>query len=196
MIKLFEKLNRFLDNKADHFSSRYDETNPVYMQFSLMFVGLLIALFYFAATYFPLLYIFGVVLIIVRLILQSISTPKLIGNAKARTLKLLAPEVCDILLLLGIIIADFDFAVIGLLVMGIYWFVAYLRVLERSKNISITYLLGKNEHLFILLLISILQMIFQWFHWPIDWIYLYLVWLVLSGLATIYLAYHNLVAHN
>ena len=175
-----------------------EKTDPKNISIALLLFGILTAVVYFFATYFAAFYFLGVILIAIRLIVEKLEEQVALTyqkqTSRAILLKIISPEIADILLLIAIILADFDYIGIGDLAMGVCWAMILFDLAGFAVNHESEKQGPLQEPYRILTLVfaSFLQFFAQIFHWPVDFIYLFLVWIIIGGLITIVIRWRHL----
>lgn len=174
------------------------ESNPIHISLWLILFGAFTAIVYFFATYFPFFYFLGIVLIFIRLVTEKLDEQVAItyqkNSIRAQLFNLISPELADILLMIGIIMADFDYMGVGIVAMGVCWAMILfdLAGLLSDHEIKRKGPMQEPYRVLTLIVASMLQFFAQTFHWPVDFIYIFLVWIIIGGLITILLRWRHL----
>lgn len=189
---------QFIDNTIQRLLPKFKETDPSKISLGLMLYGALTAIIFFFATYFPWLYFLAIIAIFIRLYFEKLDEQVALAydkqTVKAKLLDLISPEVADILLMIGILLADFDYMGIGIIAMGVCWAMILfdLAGLLADHEIKRKGPLQEPYRVFTLMAACFLQFFSQLFHWPIDFIYFFLVWVSIGGIVTIVLKWRHL----
>lgn len=191
-------LKKYIDYGVNLLLPKCKETDPQHISIGLILFGILTALVYFFATYFALLYFLGIILIMMRLVIEKLDEQVALvyqkQSAKAKLLDLLSPEIADIFLMIAIILADFDYMGVGVIAMSVCWAMILfdLAGFVSGHEIKRKGPLQEPYRVMTLMAASFLQVFAQIFHWPIDFIYLFLVWIIIGGLITLVIRWRHL----
>jgi phosphatidylglycerophosphate synthase len=168
--------------------------SPNAISWSLLPVGALTAIVYHQATNgHPALYAVGVLLIFVRMFLGTLdglvaehywrSTP--VGEMLNR----LTPELCDVMFLGALTLARPEWAVIGLAAVAVSWLVTFSGLLGATVGNPVQSVgpAGQTDRLAALQLFSLLALLGHALGWSVDFIGLFLGYVVLGGVVTVIL---------
>lgn len=180
----FRKLFNFL---LPHFK----DIDPNWVSLALIPLGLITALVYCFAPPRPVLLILGIILLLARMIIGTLDG--MIAEhfnkqtATGTILNRLAPEAADIFLILGIILSDSSYFILGFFVLAVCWGISYsgLIGLVGNKPIQSVGPVGQTDKIVALILLSILQILSIAFMWSVDFIYWFLWWVLIGGIVTI-----------
>lgn len=153
--------------------------------------GLLAVFFYFFSTYFPMLYLFAMLFLFLKLAsfeMSELREEKMSGSEKIEgRARQISFEITDILLWVTIILADTHYYVIGIFVLAVFSMIYFFSALElKSKKTFVWfgYFNSINRTMF-LLPMSLLQLVAQRSCWRVDFFYLFFCLIALAGLASI-----------
>lgn len=189
---------QMIDNLVQRFLPKFKNTEPVHISLALILYGAFTALIFFFSTYFPFLYLLAIILIFFRMCLEKLDEQVALTyqkqSTKAELLNLISPELADILLMIGILLADFDYMGIGILAMGVCWAMILfdLAGLIANHEVKRKGPMQDPYRMFVLMGAAFLQIFAQIFHWPIDFIYLFLIWIIVGGLTTLVIKWRAL----
>jgi phosphatidylglycerophosphate synthase len=191
----FRKMLNFLLNYCRN-------TDPNYISFAIIPIGLLTAFTYLLAPIFPFLYWFAVIFLIARMVVGTLdgmveenfnkTTPN------GTILNRLTPEVADMILLAGIICASPGYYLLGIAALIISWGISYAGLigLAGGKKIRSVGPVGQTDRLVALLVFSILQFFSLHDHWNFDFMKLFLWWVIIGGIVTITLRCYQTLTSN
>ncbi len=192
------KFRKCVDYSVNWLLPKCKDTNPQNVSIGLMLFGILTGVVYFFSTYFPYFYFLGIILIGIRLVIETLDEKIAITyqkqNTKAMLLNLLSPEIADIFLMIAITLADFDYMGVGVIAISICWAMILfdLAGLISGHETKRKGPLQEPYRVMTLMLASLLQFFAQTFHWPVDFIYLFLVWIIVGGLITLVFRWRHL----
>ena len=192
------QLKKCIDCGVNWLLPKCKDTDPQHVSIGLILFGIVTALVYFFATYFAFLYFLGIILIAIRLIIEKLDEQVAITyqkqSTKAKLLNLLSPEIADIFLMIAIILADFDYMGVGVIAISVCWAMILfdLAGLIYGDEIKRKGPLQEPYRALTLMAASFLQVFAQIFHWPIDFIYLFLIWIIVGGLMTLIIRWRYL----
>lgn len=180
----FRKLFNFL---LPHFK----HTDPNWVSLALIPIGLITALVYYFAGNNVFLLILGMILLLLRMIVGTLDG--MIAehfhkqSSQGTILNRLAPELADILLMLGIILSNPEFYILGFFVMAACWGISYCGLigLVGDKTIQSVGPAGQTDRVVALLLLSLLQIFSIAYNWDVNFIYWFLWWVFIGGILTI-----------
>ncbi len=168
----------------------FEKTDPNLLSWSIVPVGIATAAAYFFAEKIPWLYFAGVILIILRMTLGTLDGLVAVtfsrSTAKGELINRIAPELCDIILMLSIALSVPARAFPGMLAVAAGWLVTFsgLLGLTVGKPTQSVGPVGQTDRIAALIISSILQFLSLLNGWMIDFIYIFLWWTFAGGLLT------------
>ena len=164
----------------------FRSVNPNVVSISLIPLGLLTAGVYFFAPQRPSLYLIGAALILLRMVVGTLDG--LIAQAfsksspKGEMINRIAPEVCDIALMLAIVFSSPKYLGVGCVAIALCWAVTFFGLIGVVANRPIQSVgpVGQTDRIAALALLSVLQLIFGF-----DGIQLFLWWTIFGSLITL-----------
>jgi phosphatidylglycerophosphate synthase len=167
--------------------------SPNAISWSLIPIGIATAICYYFTGPYPVLFLVGFFLIYLRLVVGTLdglvavkynkSTPK--GEIVNR----IAPELCDIMLMLAIILSSPERYFFGIIALVIAWFTTFAGLigLAGGKEIDMTGPVAQADRIFILSFFSLLGFFFYIFDIHYDVLLWFLIWCIAGGCITIIL---------
>lgn len=180
----FRKLFNFL-------LPRFKNTDPNWISVALIPVGLLTALIYYLGNSNRFLLVLGILFIFLRMIIGTLDGMVAEHFNKQTSvgtiLNRLAPEMADILLILGIIFSNVHYYTLGYFVLAVCWGISYCGLIGLVGNKSIQSVgpVGQTDKVVALIVFSVLQILSITWNWNIDFIHWFLWWVFLGGIMTI-----------
>jgi hypothetical protein len=195
----FSRYQAFLIAKLVPRLSRFTRTKPINIFLATLVLGLATALTYFFATYLPSLYLLAILLMLSRMAFETLGDLVIAKHSTSTAflanIQRITPELFDMLILIGIAMADSDYTILGLIAVCSCWATTFIQMITTSpvplKNILIT----QRYRYSILLIMAFLQCFSQELHLHIDFIYLFLIGLTLLQLRTIFHYYFKEMSH-
>lgn len=177
----------------------FKNVHPNTISWSLVPIGLVTALFYLLAPQAPVLYLIGALLILVRMTVGTMDGLVAVkfnkGSKKGEMINRIAPEICDVLLMLAVVYSCPAHLKMGILALGLCWMVTFFGLIGivAEKKIQSVGPVGQTDRIVALGILSIFQFFSQTGGWGIDFTFLFFLWVIGGSLVTIGLrAYRNL----
>lgn len=180
----FRKLLQFL-------LGYFKNSNPNHVSLMLLPIGFITALLYYYAPEYPFLYALGIVSIFIRMIVGTLdgmiaeSFNKQTPNGTI--LNRLTPEAADMMLMAAITLSVPQHPTLNIFSLIIIWGISYagLLGLAGGKRIQSIGPAGQTDRLVALMVFSLLQMLSLCYDWSLDFIVLFLWWVVIGGIITV-----------
>jgi len=182
----FRKLIRFLVPVFKH-------SNPNWISLALLPVGLLMAWCYWEAlarhqsTYL----LYAILLGFLRMVVATLDGLVAVTYSKSTTvgdiLNRVTPELCDLLLYPTILLALQHFDGLGLGVLTISWAIGFFGLQGAASGCPVQSVgpCGQTDRLAALLAFSLLQFLSLHFHWGVDFLTYFFVWILVGGSLTV-----------
>jgi phosphatidylglycerophosphate synthase len=189
--------------KLLHFLLGYfKNSNPNHVSLALLPIGLMTALLYYYAPQYPFLYCLGILFILIRMIVGTLdgmiaeSFNKQTPNGTI--LNRLTPEAADMMLMAAIILSAPNYFILGIFSLIIIWGISYtgLLGLAGGKRIQSIGPAGQTDRIVALMLFSLLQMFALHYGWEINFITLFLWWVIIGGIITIALRCYRILTET
>lgn len=171
--------------------SYFKTTHPDHISLSLIPIGLITGFIYLLAPYAPSLYWLAIIFIFIRLIVGTLDS--MVAEQYNRQspngeiINYLASEAADMLLLLSIIFAKPGYPVLGLFALLVSWGISYSGLIGTvaHKQIQQVGPVGQGDRLIALFIFSMLQFFSFHYHWQVDFMKIFLWWVIMGGIITI-----------
>ena len=170
----------------------YKNSDPNRISLSLIWIGLFTALIYYLAALTPWLYILGAILIFVRMIVGTLDGLVAVTykkeSANGEILNRLAPEVADMFLMIALILNCQDY-LLGVMAVIMCWLISYTGLIGivGKKAIQSVGPAGQTDRIAVLIVLSILACIGAYFGWSVNFVELFLYWVIFGGIWTVFL---------
>lgn len=129
----------------------FREISPNRISWSLVPIGAVTAFLYFFAPSAPLLYLLGALFILVRMVVGTMDGLIAVKFQKSspmgEMINRIAPEVCDILLMLGVVFSAPEYLKIGAIALAMCWAVTFFGLigLTAGKKIQSVGPVGQTD---------------------------------------------------
>jgi len=169
--------------------------SPNTISWSLLPVGILTALCYYQGREHHGLYIAGAGLLFLRMIISTLDGLMAVTFRKCSPIgeivNRIAPELCDAMLMVAIILAEKENFEIGMLALVICWLTSFAGLVgcAGGKPIQSVGPAGQTDRIAVLLILSLLTPLEAFFLEPFDILYWFLWWCVIGGIATIFIRF-------
>jgi phosphatidylglycerophosphate synthase len=165
--------------------------SPNSISLALLPIGMVTAAIYYYAPHYPILYWFGMLFTLIRMIVGTLDGMAA-ENFNKQTpngtiLNRLTPEAADMMLMLAIIFAYPGYLSLGVFSLIVTWGISYTGLigLAGGKKIQSIGPAGQTDRIVALLFFSALQFFSLHFNWNLDFMAFFLWWVILGGLITI-----------
>lgn len=179
----------------------FKSIDPNHVSYSLIPLGLITSGVYFLAPNTPSLYLLGVSLILARMVLGTMDGLMAVKFNKetpdGEMINRIAPEVADVFLMLGLVFSAPQYLGLGAVAIACCWAVTFFGLvgIVAGRKIQSVGPVGQTDRVVALIFFSVLQYFSMTNGWGLDYIYYFLLWVIVGSLPTIGLrAYHNLKA--
>ena len=166
--------------------------NPNTVSWSMLPVGFGVALCcYFGANGYPVLFLLGPFLIVLRMFLGTLDGLMAVRfnkeSPKGEIINRLSPELCDIMYLVAIAIATPEWFVLGVFSLAIAWLTSFAGLIGMLVKMPVQSVgpVGQTDRLAAFMGFSFLQYFSLTMNWSIDFIAVFLWWCIVGGLLTI-----------
>ena len=169
----------------------FKDSDPNWISFWLIPIGIVTAVDYFYASAFPFAYILGIILIFIRMVVGTMDGLVAVTyhkeSPKGEMINRITPEIADVLLMLGIIFSKPDYYFVGILALAVCWTTSFAGLIGITANQKIQSVgpVGQTDRIAALILFSLLQYINLYLGYNIDFIWIFLWWCVFGGILTI-----------
>ena len=170
------------------------DTNPDHISYAMIPIGLLIAAAYFVGAHGqPWLYLLAILLTLVRMFLGTldglVATHYGKSTKRGEMIHRLAPELCDVFTLLALTLTNPDWRLSGLLAITLAWLISFTGMVGATAGLPTQSVgpAGQTDRLALLMLFSLLAFFSDIRGWRIDFIGLFLLWVVFGGMITVVL---------
>jgi phosphatidylglycerophosphate synthase len=167
--------------------------SPNAISWSLLPIGVLTALCYYAAKDRPLLFLAGAGLIFLRMIVSTLDGLAAVTYRKCtpegELVNRIAPELCDAMLMVAVVLAEREHLVLGILVLAAAWLTSFAGLvgLAGGKQIQSVGPVGQTDRVTALLVLSLAGSANYFLEQPLDVLNWFLWWCVLGGFVTVVL---------
>lgn len=167
--------------------------SPNAVSYSLIPLGVITAANYFFAPKTPFLYLLGALFICIRMVIGTLDGLMAVtfnkGSAKGEIINRVTPEICDILLITGLVYSSPTYTKFGIIILAICWAVTFFGLvgIVGGKKIQSVGPVGQTDRIAALALCSVLQYFNVRLNWNIDFIYLFFIWVVIGSGITLWL---------
>ncbi len=170
----------------------FRSVDPNYVSWAMIPVGVATAaVYYLAATGPAYWFAVGIGLILLRMFLGTIDGLIAVefdrASPRGELLNRIAPELCDVMLIVALAGARPDWLWLGLAALGASWLTTFAGLVGLAVNQPIKSIgpVGQTDRLAALLLLSALAMIGSGRNWPVDMVVVFLAWCVVGGMLTV-----------
>jgi phosphatidylglycerophosphate synthase len=169
----------------------FKEVNPNSISWSLVPIGLVTAIVYFFAPYHPTLYLLGAFLILTRMVVGTLDGLIAVkfdkSSAEGEMINRIAPEICDILLMVALVFSMPHYFGMGIVSLGMCWAVTFFGLIGivAGKKIQSVGPVGQTDRIVALGVFSVMQYVAKMNGWSFDFIYLFFLWMIFGSLLTI-----------
>jgi phosphatidylglycerophosphate synthase len=169
----------------------FTHINPNLVSWSLVPIGLITAGIYFFAPGSAALYIIGTLLILLRMIVGTLDGLIAIEFKKStpngEIINRIAPEVCDIFLMIALCFSSSSYLSIGIPAMGMCWAVTFFGLIgsvvgRKTQSVGPV---GQTDRIAALAAFSMLQYLSSTYQWGFDFINLFFWWVIAGSFITI-----------
>lgn len=176
----------------------FKNVNPNLISALLLPIGIMTAITYWYAieNNIPGLFLVGIVLAFIRMIVatldglvaQEFNKSTALGDVINR----ITPELCDLMLIPTIIIANGDLH-LGIIAITFAWATPFIGLLGSPSGLAVQSVgpVGQTDRLAALMLLSFLEYFSKTFQWNFNFISLFLKWLILGGILTLILRFYR-----
>lgn len=171
--------------------------SPNVISWSLLPVGILTALCYYQAREFQDLYLVGAGLIFLRMIISTLDGLMAVTfqkcTANGEIVNRIAPELCDAMLMVGVILAESAHFELGLAALVICWLTSFAGLVgcTGGKPVQSVGPVGQTDRITALLVLSLVSPFGNAFSETFDILYWFLWWCVVGGVATILIRFYR-----
>ena len=171
----------------------FKHTDPNHLSLVLLPIGLVTALIYYFAPHLPFLYLVAAFFIFLRMLFGTLDGLVAVtynkSSANGEIINRLTPEAADIMLMLAIIFAMPAHSVLGFFAMAVSWGISYMGLigLAGGKKSLSTGPVGQTDRIAILIIFSILQFFSMKYQWSVNFMLIFLWWVIIGGIATMVL---------
>lgn len=164
--------------------------HPNTVSWSLVPLGIITATVYLLAPQTPWLYLLGSALIFLRMIIGTLDGLMAVefqkSTPKGEMINRIAPEIADMCLMIGIILSSSHYATVGLIAVTMCWSVTFFGLigLVANKKIQSIGPLGQTDRIVALIGFSIFQYFALHWHWAFDFLYAFLLWVIIGSVIT------------
>ena len=176
--------------------------SPNAISWSLLPVGVATALCYYQGPEHPELYLVGAGLIFLRMIISTLDGLVAVTFQKCspegEIVNRIAPELCDAMLMIAIILAQRKHFEIGMLALVVCWLTSFAGLVgcAGGKKIQSVGPVGQTDRITALLILSLITPFADAFSTPFDILYWFLWWCVVGGIATIFIRFYRQLSNE
>ncbi len=169
----------------------FTNINPNLVSWSLVPIGFVTGVVYFFAPSATIFYIVGALLILLRMVVGTLDgliavefkKSSINGEINNR----IAPEICDLFLMVALSYSSLAYINLGIAAIALCWAVTFFGLIgsvagRKTQSVGPV---GQTDRIAALALFSLLQYFSSAFHWNIDFIYLFMWWVIVGSLITI-----------
>jgi len=168
------------------------DTDPNHISYALIPVGLLVAGAYFVgAQGQPWLYLVGIALTFVRMFLGTldglVATHYGKSTKRGEMINRFAPELCDVLYLLALAMAQPEWMVPGMLALALAWLITFAGLVGATAGLPTQSVgpAGQTDRLALLQVFSLLAFLSDTRGWGVDFLGGFLWWVAIGGSLTV-----------
>lgn len=166
-------------------------TDPNQLSAWLLPIGLITAILYFLAPHMAALYWLCALFIFIRMLVGTLDGLVAVTykkeSANGEIINRLTPEAADIMLMIAIVLANPTHLILGIFSLGVCWAISYCGLIGLAggkKSLSVGPV-GQTDKIFVLIIFSILQFFSMYRGWNINFMTIFLWWVIVGGCATI-----------
>jgi CDP-diacylglycerol--glycerol-3-phosphate 3-phosphatidyltransferase len=173
------------------------DISPNVISWSLLPVGIVTALCYYHGQEHHELYLAGAGLIFLRMIISTLDGLAAVTFQKCtpngEIVNRIAPELCDTMLMIAIILAEREHFEIGMLALIVCWLTSFAGLVgcAGGKKIQSVGPVGQTDRIAVLLILSLITPFTTTLSEPFDILYWFLWWCVVGGVATIFIRFYR-----
>jgi CDP-diacylglycerol--glycerol-3-phosphate 3-phosphatidyltransferase len=171
--------------------------SPNVISWSLLPIGIATAICYHQAAEYKELYLVGAGLIFLRMIISTLDGLVAVTYKKCtpngEIINRIAPEVCDVMLMFAIVLAEKEHMVLGALAFAISWLTSFAGLVGYTggKTIQSVGPVGQTDRITVLLILSLVTPFLSIFSVSFDILYWFLWWCFTGGLITIFIRFYR-----
>ncbi|MDX8431126.1 MAG: CDP-alcohol phosphatidyltransferase family protein [Candidatus Algichlamydia australiensis] len=170
----------------------FKNIHPDVVSYSLIPIGILTAILFFYAPSTPFFYLIGALFILLRMIVGTLDGLIAVtfnkSSPKGEMINRIAPEVCDMLLITAIVYSSPNYLILGSAVLAACWAVTFFGLIGivAEKKIQSVGPAGQTDRIVALAVFSLFHYFQKFFSFHIDFIYLFLIWVLVGSALTLY----------
>jgi phosphatidylglycerophosphate synthase len=176
--------------------------SPNTITWSLIPIGMATTVCYYFADQYPVLFLIGFFLIWLRLVVGTLDGLVAVKYKKSspqgEIVNRVAPELCDLMFMLAIILSSPERYVLGIGALAAGWLTSFsgLIGLAGGKEIDMTGPVAQADRILALSLFPLLGFFFAVFKLPYDALSWFLIWCITGGLLTVTLRLVHALSKN
>lgn len=167
------------------------DIDPNLISYAVLPIGLLSGITLYYSNQFFNLYLVTIVVLFLRMIVATldgyVAQHYNKSTEKGEIINKYTPEVCDFFLMIGLILPNSEYYLIGLFVLIVSWAISFFGMIGHmiGRGGESIGPLGQTDRVVTVMVFCFLQYLSNIYGWKIDFIYYFLVWHVIGGTLTV-----------